>query len=111
MAGGKHLFMRINAKTVSVLAALSAIVVTGAAIAYYELYMSANSPSAILKSSLAYIHDIFGLIISTGGGRTAAVAALVLCAEVLFVGWRGSSLFRLTVVRSKSALLDLLNLL
>ena len=105
------LFMRINAKTVSVLAAVSAIVLTGAAIAFYELYTSRASPSAALESSFIHIRDVLKYIGSTDVGRIGTVVAFVMIVEILFVGWRGSSLFRLTVVRSRSAVVDLLNML
>jgi sterol desaturase/sphingolipid hydroxylase (fatty acid hydroxylase superfamily) len=46
---------------------------------------------------------------SSALGRTAVVVLFVLAVDVLFLGWRGSSLFRLAFARSKSATLDILN--
>src|SRR5215470_14580371 len=46
---------------------------------------------------------------ATALGRTAVVVSFALAVDVLFLGWRGSSLFRLAFTRSNSAILDILS--
>src|SRR5262245_50961236 len=94
--------MRRNAKTISVFAVLSAIVLVGAAWIYSKSYPILAEPAEILQ----FIHQALKSVGSTGAGRVGALVAAVLIAEAFFLGWKRSSLFRLIFNRSKSALVD-----
>ena len=56
----------------------------------------------------AHLCDALRVVGATSFGRVAVLLMLVLLADLWFLGWRGSSLFRLSFNRSKSAILDIL---
>jgi sterol desaturase/sphingolipid hydroxylase (fatty acid hydroxylase superfamily) len=100
--------MRLNAKTTSVFAAASVIVLGGVVLTYRKLYSdSVPAPlTDIPQSVFTYIHQVLKSVGSTSVGRIGALVALVLIVDVFFLGWKRSSLFRLIFNRSKSATLD-----
>ena len=57
----------------------------------------------------AHLYEAARAAGSSALGRTAVVVLFVLAVDALFLGWRGSSLFRFAFSRSKSATLDILN--
>jgi sterol desaturase/sphingolipid hydroxylase (fatty acid hydroxylase superfamily) len=101
--------MRFSAKTIGVFAAAPACVLAGLACAWHELPLSSLYADDTLQFIYAFSFDVLKAVGSTAFGRLGVVVALVLVAEIFFVGWRGSSLFRLTFIRSKSAVVDALN--
>ena len=98
--------MRRSAKTISVFAVLSVIVLAGAAWMYGKLYSVSAEPSDVLQLILTDVHQLLKSVGSTTVGRVGAVVAVVLIVEAFFLGWKRSSLFRLIFNRSKSALVD-----
>jgi sterol desaturase/sphingolipid hydroxylase (fatty acid hydroxylase superfamily) len=103
--------MRLNAKTTGVLAVASAILLAGIASVWLAIYLDSFHTTYTLQDIYTYSYDILKAVGSTSFGRVGVVVAFVLIAEIFFVGWRGSSLFRLILTRSKSAILDVLNLI
>ena len=101
--------MRLNSRTTSCFAVASVIVLAGLAAAWHEIHRA--SIHAADAAQLAYTHsyDILRSIGATSAGRVGIVVAVVLLAEIFFVGWKRSSLFRLLFVRSRSAILDVCN--
>jgi sterol desaturase/sphingolipid hydroxylase (fatty acid hydroxylase superfamily) len=101
-------FMRLNAKTTSVIAVGSAAVLAGCAFAWREVYTDTVHLDD-LQLLYTYIYEALRAVGSTNIGRLGSVVAVVLAAEIFFVGWKGSSLFRLIIGRSGSAVMDTLN--
>jgi sterol desaturase/sphingolipid hydroxylase (fatty acid hydroxylase superfamily) len=108
---GNPISMRLNSKTTSCFAVASAIVLAGLAIAWYEIRRAPVQAADAAQFVYTHSYDLLKSIGSTTAGRVGVVVAVVLLAEIFFVGWRRSSLFRLLFVRSRSAMLDLLNLM
>jgi sterol desaturase/sphingolipid hydroxylase (fatty acid hydroxylase superfamily) len=111
VTGSNLLAMRLNAKTTGVFAAASAIVLTGFAIARYEFYNGSFQPADTLQFIYTYFYEVLKAVGSTTIGRVGVLVAFALVVEIFFVGWRGSSLFRMIFIRSNSAILDILNLI
>jgi sterol desaturase/sphingolipid hydroxylase (fatty acid hydroxylase superfamily) len=103
--------MRLNTKTTSCFAVASAVVLAGLAIAWSEIRRVSVQVTDAVQFVYTHSYDILKSIGSTTAGRVGVVVAVVLLAEIFFVGWRRSSLFRLLFVRSRSAILDLCNFL
>jgi sterol desaturase/sphingolipid hydroxylase (fatty acid hydroxylase superfamily) len=100
--------MRVNAKTTSVIAVGSAAVLAGFIFTWYEVYKGSVHLDA-LQLIHAYFYEALRTVGSTNFGRLGSVVALVLAAEIFFNGWKGSSLFRLIIGQSGSAVMDTLN--
>jgi sterol desaturase/sphingolipid hydroxylase (fatty acid hydroxylase superfamily) len=101
--------MRLNAKTIGVIAVASAAVLAGFAFAWREVHAGSVHLDD-LQLIDAHVYETLRAVGSTNLGRLGSVVAVVLTAEIFFVGWKGSSLFRLIIGRSSSAVLDTLNL-
>lgn len=100
--------MRRNAKTITIFAAAPAVVLVGFLFAWREIDNASGQPAAILHLLRGYFSEALAVVDSIGMGRVGVLAICVLLAEMFFVGWRGSSLFRLLVARKPSAIVDIL---
>jgi len=98
--------MRRNAKTISVFAVLSVIVLAAAAWIYGKSYSVSAEPSDILKVIFTDVHQLLKGLGSTTVGRVGTLVAIVLIVDAFFLGWKGSSLSRLIFNRNKSAIVD-----
>jgi sterol desaturase/sphingolipid hydroxylase (fatty acid hydroxylase superfamily) len=99
--------MRVNAKTTSIFAVSSATVMAGLVFLYHEFYSISGSPTDIFKLISTYVWEVLRALGSTAIGRLGTLVVLVLVVDAFFLGWRGSSLFRLIFSRRKSAIVDI----
>src|SRR5262245_33294511 len=98
--------MRPNAKTISVFAVLSVIVLMGVAWIFSKSYSVSAEPADILQSAFTYVHQVLKSVGSTSAGRIGTLVTVGLLVDALFLGWKRSSLFRLLFNRNKSAIVD-----
>ena len=100
--------MRFNAKTTSVFAVLSVIVLAGAVSIYRKLNSDSVSaqPTDIVRLIFTYVHDVLKSVGTTTAGRIGILVAFVLIVDAFFLGWKQSSLFRLIFNRKKTAIVD-----
>jgi sterol desaturase/sphingolipid hydroxylase (fatty acid hydroxylase superfamily) len=81
----------------------------GCAVAWRAPLSISMEPAATWRFLYAHLYEAARAAGATALGRTAVVVFFVLAVDMLFLGWRGSSLFRLGFTRSNSAILDILN--
>lgn len=86
-----------------------AVAIAGWVVAWGVTHGNSLEPAASWRFLRAHLYEVARAAGSTALGRTAVVVLFVLAVDMLFLGWRGSSLFRLAFTRSKSAILDILN--
>src|SRR5262249_37145280 len=83
-----------------------AVASAGCAVAWLATHSQSVEPTATWRLLHAHLYGAVRAAGATALGRTAVVVLFALAVDMLFLGWRGSSLFRLTFTRSNSAILD-----
>ena len=85
-----------------------AVALGGCEVAWREVHDIAGQPGDALRLICAHLY-LAARTVGAALGVTAVVVLFILAVDLLFLGWRGSSLFRLAFKRSNSAVLDILN--
>jgi sterol desaturase/sphingolipid hydroxylase (fatty acid hydroxylase superfamily) len=85
-----------------------AVVLAGCAVAWRAMHGNFVEPTATWQFLHAHLYEAARAAGATALGRTAVVVLFALAVDMLFLGWRGSSLFRLAFTRSNSAILNIL---
>jgi sterol desaturase/sphingolipid hydroxylase (fatty acid hydroxylase superfamily) len=105
---GGSLGLGRRTKTLVGFAVAPALVLAIFLFAWCEIYTASGQPTAIFDSLRNYFSKALSVIDSIRMGRVGVLVIFVLLAETFFVGWRGSSVFRLVIDRRTSAIVDLL---
>jgi sterol desaturase/sphingolipid hydroxylase (fatty acid hydroxylase superfamily) len=110
-SGGKLLIARaaLAMSPYAKAAVAFAVVFAGCAVAWLATLSNSVEPTATWRFLHAHLYEAARAAGATASGRIAVVVLFALAVDMLFLGWRGSSLFRLAFTRSNSAILDIVS--